>query len=163
MFAPSSAIGKNMIFWRKIVIIHPKYPNIFRASLRSSQFFLSAPPNLKSWISPWFPPLIRHQPCYSYSQYVLSIIICMFDGKLFLDFRRHQYQSIHHGMLLSLHLSITYNNWSCGTAIKIKKTSTLSQLLKIQSKNRRKRDSIDTPYTHIYMSAHFLGLVQALQ
>jgi hypothetical protein len=37
-------IGKNKIFWRKIVIFHTKYPNIFRASLRSAQFFLSAPP-----------------------------------------------------------------------------------------------------------------------
>ena len=36
-------IGKNMIFWRKIVIFHTKYPNNFRASLRSAQFFLSAP------------------------------------------------------------------------------------------------------------------------
>jgi hypothetical protein len=26
-------IGKNMIFLRKIVIFHTKYPNIFRASL----------------------------------------------------------------------------------------------------------------------------------
>ena len=32
-------IGKNMIFWRKIVIFHTKYPNNFRASLRSAQFF----------------------------------------------------------------------------------------------------------------------------
>jgi hypothetical protein len=32
-------IGKNMICWRKIVIFHTKYPNIFRASLRSAQFF----------------------------------------------------------------------------------------------------------------------------
>jgi hypothetical protein len=32
-------IGKNMIFWRKIVIVHTKYPNNFRASLRSAQFF----------------------------------------------------------------------------------------------------------------------------
>ena len=54
-FAPPSAIGKNMIFLRKIVIFHTKYPKIFTASLRSAQFFLSAapPPNLKSWISPW--------------------------------------------------------------------------------------------------------------
>ena len=37
-------IGKNMIFWRKIVIFHTKYPKNFRASLRSAQFFLSAPP-----------------------------------------------------------------------------------------------------------------------
>jgi hypothetical protein len=32
-------IGKNMIFWRKIVIFHTKYPKIVRASLRSAQFF----------------------------------------------------------------------------------------------------------------------------
>ena len=37
-------IGKNMIFWRIIVIFHTKYPRIFRASLRQAQFFLSAPP-----------------------------------------------------------------------------------------------------------------------
>jgi hypothetical protein len=28
-------IGKNMNFWRKIVIFHTKYPKHFRASLRS--------------------------------------------------------------------------------------------------------------------------------
>jgi hypothetical protein len=39
-----------MIFWRKIVIFHTKYPKNFRASLRSAQFFLVRPPNLKSWI-----------------------------------------------------------------------------------------------------------------
>jgi hypothetical protein len=32
-------IGKNMIFWRKIMIFHTKYPQNFRASLRSAQFF----------------------------------------------------------------------------------------------------------------------------
>jgi hypothetical protein len=32
-------IGKNMIFWRKIVIFHTKYPKYVRASLRSAQFF----------------------------------------------------------------------------------------------------------------------------
>ena len=32
-------IGKNMIFWRKIVMFHTKYPTNFRASLRSAQFF----------------------------------------------------------------------------------------------------------------------------
>jgi hypothetical protein len=32
-------IGKNMIFWRKIVIFHTKYPKNLRASLRSAQFF----------------------------------------------------------------------------------------------------------------------------
>jgi hypothetical protein len=40
-------IGKNMIFWRKIVIFHKKYPKYFRASLRSAQFvFKWAPPPL---------------------------------------------------------------------------------------------------------------------
>ena len=32
-------IGKNKIFWRKIVIFHTKYSKIFRASLRSAQIF----------------------------------------------------------------------------------------------------------------------------
>jgi hypothetical protein len=32
-------IGKNMIFWRKIVIFHTKYPKNFRTSLRSAQSF----------------------------------------------------------------------------------------------------------------------------
>jgi hypothetical protein len=37
--APPLKIGKNMIFWRKIVIFHTKYSKYFRASLRSAQFF----------------------------------------------------------------------------------------------------------------------------
>ena len=32
-------LEKNMIFCRKIVIFHTKYPNKFRATLRSAQFF----------------------------------------------------------------------------------------------------------------------------
>ena len=35
---PPPNVGKNMIFWRKIVIFHTKYPKQFRASLRSAQF-----------------------------------------------------------------------------------------------------------------------------
>jgi hypothetical protein len=35
----SLKIGKNMIFWRKIMIFHTKYPKNVRASLRSAQFF----------------------------------------------------------------------------------------------------------------------------
>jgi hypothetical protein len=31
--------AKNMIFWRKIVIFHTKYPKNFRASLHSAQFW----------------------------------------------------------------------------------------------------------------------------
>ena len=47
-------IGKNTIFWHKILIFHTKYPNNFRTSLRSVQFFKlhPPPPNLKSWIRP---------------------------------------------------------------------------------------------------------------
>ena len=41
---PPTKIGKNMIFRRKIVIFHTKYLKRFRASLRSAQFFLNAPP-----------------------------------------------------------------------------------------------------------------------
>ena len=32
---PPPKIGKNKIFWRKIVIFHTKYPKNFRASLRN--------------------------------------------------------------------------------------------------------------------------------
>jgi hypothetical protein len=40
---PKKKFGKNMIFWRKIVIFHTKYPKYFRASLRSAQFFWVRP------------------------------------------------------------------------------------------------------------------------
>ena len=46
-------IGKDMIFLRKMVIFHTKYPKNFRASPRSAQFFIVRLPNLKSWIRPW--------------------------------------------------------------------------------------------------------------
>jgi hypothetical protein len=36
---PPPKIGKNMIFWCKIVIFHTKHPKNFRASLRSAHFF----------------------------------------------------------------------------------------------------------------------------
>jgi hypothetical protein len=45
-------IWKNKIFWHKIVIFHTKYPNIFRATLRSIQFFKICPPP-NSWFRPW--------------------------------------------------------------------------------------------------------------
>ena len=44
-------IGKNMIFWCKIVIFHMKYPKNFQAKFFFF-FFRCAPPNLKSWICP---------------------------------------------------------------------------------------------------------------
>jgi hypothetical protein len=34
-FAGADPNGKYMIFWRKIVIFHTKYPKNFRASLRN--------------------------------------------------------------------------------------------------------------------------------
>ena len=37
-------IGKDMIFLRKMVIFHTKYPKDFPASLRSAQFFIVRPP-----------------------------------------------------------------------------------------------------------------------
>jgi hypothetical protein len=37
--APGPTIGKNMIFWRKIVNFHTKYPKNVRASLRWAQSF----------------------------------------------------------------------------------------------------------------------------
>ena len=37
-------IGKDVIFLRKMVIFHTKYPKNFRASLRSAQFFKVRPP-----------------------------------------------------------------------------------------------------------------------
>jgi hypothetical protein len=40
---PPQKIGKNMIFWRKIVIFHTKYPKNVRVSLRSAQFFYVRP------------------------------------------------------------------------------------------------------------------------
>jgi hypothetical protein len=35
--SPYPKIGKNIIFWRKIVIFHTKYPKYFRASFRNSR------------------------------------------------------------------------------------------------------------------------------
>ena len=43
---PPLKLKKKMIFLRKIVIFHTKYPKRFRASLHSVQLFLSAPPPL---------------------------------------------------------------------------------------------------------------------
>ena len=36
---PPPKIGKYMIFWRKIMFFHTKYPKIFGASQRLAQFF----------------------------------------------------------------------------------------------------------------------------
>ena len=57
MFAPPSAMGQNMIFWRKIVIFHTNPPK---------NFVKCAPPplNLKSWIRPC--ELFNHQ-CFERS------------------------------------------------------------------------------------------------
>ena len=43
--APHLKLGTKMIFWRKIVIFHTKYPTNFLASLRSAQFFYVSSPN----------------------------------------------------------------------------------------------------------------------
>ena len=57
--APPLKLEKNMIFWRKIVIFHTKYPKNLRASLRSAQFLSSAPP--LAWNPgsvPWYIVLV---------------------------------------------------------------------------------------------------------
>ena len=70
---PPPKTGKNMIFWRKIVIFHTKYPNNFRSSLRNwkkiwifgvkSWFFtrntpkLFAPPSARRNFFKCAPPL----------------------------------------------------------------------------------------------------------
>ena len=66
---PLPKIGKNMIFWRKIVIFHTKYPKNVRASLRSAQFFLSVstPPQLEILDPPLgFTVSICCRPSYTY-------------------------------------------------------------------------------------------------
>ena len=45
IFPFPSAIGKNKIFWRKIVIFHTQYPQ--------KKILSAPPPNFKSWIRPW--------------------------------------------------------------------------------------------------------------
>ena len=55
--------GKNMIFWRKIVIFHTKYPKNFRAPPPLGAIFLSAPPPL-TW-NPGSAPEI----CYLMKQF----------------------------------------------------------------------------------------------
>ena len=62
--APTLKLEKLWFFWRKIVIFHTKYPNNFPTSLRPAQFFLTAPPNLKSWIRPYWPQYVHYQ-CHS--------------------------------------------------------------------------------------------------
>ena len=44
IFAPLSAIEKNMIFWRKIVIFHTKYPKNFVPPSARRNLFKCAPP-----------------------------------------------------------------------------------------------------------------------
>jgi hypothetical protein len=44
IFAPPSAIGKNMIFWRKIVIFHTKYPKACSRLPPLGRIFLITPP-----------------------------------------------------------------------------------------------------------------------
>ena len=95
---PRLKLEKNMIFWRKIVIFHTKYPNNFRASLRNwkkyyflaenrdfsheiSQkcsclpplgaiFFTCAQPNLKSWIRPCSQLLFHFKRIYNGGKHI---------------------------------------------------------------------------------------------
>ena len=42
--APPPKIGKDTIFWRKIVIFHTKYPKFFAPPSARRNFFKSPPP-----------------------------------------------------------------------------------------------------------------------
>ena len=59
-------LEKNMIFLRKIMIFHTRYPKFFAPPSARCNFFKRAPPNLKSWIHPCWVPLW-------YLQHFLSI------------------------------------------------------------------------------------------
>ena len=52
---PPPKIEKNMIFWRKIVIFHMKYPKNFRTSLRN--FLTSAPLTCNPGSAPGMGPI----------------------------------------------------------------------------------------------------------
>ena len=68
---PPPKIGKNMIFLRKIVIFHTKYPKNFRASLPSVRFFMCVPLTWNPGSTPGRYTLIkyiaRHRSIKSYS------------------------------------------------------------------------------------------------
>ena len=51
---PPPKIGKKYDFVRKIVIFHTKYPKIFAPRSARPDYFKHPPPNLKSWIRPWY-------------------------------------------------------------------------------------------------------------
>jgi hypothetical protein len=62
-------IGKNKIFWRKIVIFNTKYPKNVRASLRSAQFFLVRP---LTWNPGSAPALYMYTYITEYSYFMLT-------------------------------------------------------------------------------------------
>jgi hypothetical protein len=66
-------IGKNMISWCKIVIFHTKYPQNFRASLRSSNFFKCAPPILEILD----PPLVSTTYFYNIEDRIKYMMITL--------------------------------------------------------------------------------------
>ena len=74
---PPPKIGKNMMFWRKIMFFHTKYPKYFR----SAQFFKVRPPNLKSWIRPWYSG-VQHILCYVFVLFFLRVVYPMLSVSL---------------------------------------------------------------------------------
>ena len=77
-------IGKNMIFWRKIVIFHTKYPKNVRASLSSAQFFLSGPP----------PPNLKSLTCMELGTYYGSRSGCLYYNLIMPKLRGHSLLAI---------------------------------------------------------------------
>jgi hypothetical protein len=51
-FAPPSAIGKNMIFWRKVVIFHTKYPQ------KDCVVMTATIPEIKTMFGSALPPIV---------------------------------------------------------------------------------------------------------
>ena len=68
---PPLKLEKIWFFGVKSWFFTRNTPKNVRASLRSAQFFLTAPPpNLKPWNRPWFVPLtLVEPPCSPYSFY----------------------------------------------------------------------------------------------
>jgi hypothetical protein len=94
-------IGRNMIFWHKIVIFHTKYPKNVCTSPPLGAIVLSAPPpNLKILDPPLQCPIVLH----------IEINDNMFVSRLFLDNRYH-YVNIKRKIYKSLIINVIHFSW----------------------------------------------------
>jgi hypothetical protein len=71
IFAPPSKIGKNMIFLRKIVIFHTKYPKIFAPpSARRNFFYPKMSVKMNSLLCSWVVLFLSINPTSGHFCYV---------------------------------------------------------------------------------------------